>query len=60
MINEISLAMVAGIGLKTVSRVIHSYPTQAEAIRKAGDAYNRTRLSPFLKNLSSRWLAWSR
>jgi pyruvate/2-oxoglutarate dehydrogenase complex dihydrolipoamide dehydrogenase (E3) component len=60
MINEISLAMVAGIGLKTVSQVIHSYPTQAEAIRKAGDAYNRTRLSPFLKALSSRWLAWSR
>ena len=60
MINEISLAMVAGIGLKTVSQVIHSYPTQAEAIRKAGDAYNRARLSPFLKALSSRWLAWSR
>ena len=60
MINEISLAMVAGIGLKTVSQVIHSYPTQAEAIRKAGDAYNRTRLSPTLKALSSRWLAWSR
>ncbi|MEO6057620.1 MAG: FAD-containing oxidoreductase, partial [Gemmatimonadales bacterium] len=60
MINEISLAMVAGIGLKTVSQVIHSYPTQAEAIRKAGDAYTRTRLSPFLKALSRRWLAWSR
>jgi pyruvate/2-oxoglutarate dehydrogenase complex dihydrolipoamide dehydrogenase (E3) component len=60
MINEISLAMVAGIGLKTVSQVIHSYPTQAEAIRKAGDAYTRTRLTPFLKALSSRWLAWSR
>ncbi len=60
MINEISLAMVAGIGLKTISQVIHSYPTQAEAIRKAGDAYNRTRLSPLLKALSRRWLAWSR
>jgi pyruvate/2-oxoglutarate dehydrogenase complex dihydrolipoamide dehydrogenase (E3) component len=60
MINEISLAMVAGIGLKTVSQVIHSYPTQAEAIRKAGDAYNRTRLTPFLKALSRRWLAWTR
>ena len=60
MINEISLAMVAGIGLKTVSQVIHSYPTQAEAIRKAGDAYSRTRLTPFLKSLSRRWLAWSR
>ncbi|MEO8634663.1 MAG: mercuric reductase [Gemmatimonadales bacterium] len=60
MINEISLAMVAGIGLKTVSQVIHSYPTQAEAIRKAGDAYSRTRLSPLLKAFSSRWMAWSR
>ena len=60
MINEISLAMVAGIGLKTVSQVIHSYPTQAEAIRKAGDAYNRARLTPFLKAISRRWLAWSR
>jgi pyruvate/2-oxoglutarate dehydrogenase complex dihydrolipoamide dehydrogenase (E3) component len=60
MINEISLAMVAGIGLKTLSQVIHSYPTQAEAIRKAGDAYNRTRLTPFLKTLSGLWLAWSR
>ena len=60
MINEISLAMVAGIGLKTVSQVIHSYPTQAEAIRKAGDAYSRTRLTPFLKSISRHWLAWSR
>jgi pyruvate/2-oxoglutarate dehydrogenase complex dihydrolipoamide dehydrogenase (E3) component len=60
MINEISLAMVAGIGLKTVSQVIHSYPTQAEAIRKAGDAYNRTRLTPFLRALSRRWLTWTR
>jgi pyruvate/2-oxoglutarate dehydrogenase complex dihydrolipoamide dehydrogenase (E3) component len=60
MINEISLAMVAGIDLRTVSQVIHSYPTQAEAIRKASDACNRTRRSPFLKRLHSRWLAWSR
>ena len=60
MINEISLAMVAGIGLKTISQVIHSYPTQAEAIRKAADAYARTRLTPFLKRITTRWLAWSR
>ena len=60
MINEISLAMVAGIGLKTLSQVIHSYPTQAEAIRQAGEAYNRTRLTPLLRAISGRWLAWSR
>jgi pyruvate/2-oxoglutarate dehydrogenase complex dihydrolipoamide dehydrogenase (E3) component len=38
MINGISLAMVAGIGLHTVADVIHAYPTQAEAIRQAANA----------------------
>lgn len=54
MINEITLAMVAGIGLGTLSRVIHAYPTQAEAIRKAADAYQRTRLTPWIQA----WLRW--
>jgi hypothetical protein len=45
MINEITLAMVAGIGLRTLARVIHAYPTQAEAIRDAAIAYERTRVS---------------
>jgi pyruvate/2-oxoglutarate dehydrogenase complex dihydrolipoamide dehydrogenase (E3) component len=58
MINEITLAMVAGIGLRVLARVIHAYPTQAEAIRKAADAYNRTRLTPTLRSLLRRWLAW--
>ncbi len=56
MINGISLAMVAGIGLRTLARVIHTYPTQAEAIKKAADAYTRTRLSPLLGWLSRKWL----
>jgi pyruvate/2-oxoglutarate dehydrogenase complex dihydrolipoamide dehydrogenase (E3) component len=43
MISEITLAMVARVGLGTLARVIHAYPTQAEAIRKAADAYVRTR-----------------
>ena len=45
MISEITLAMVSGAGLGTLAKTIHPYPTQAEIIRKAGDAYNRTRLS---------------
>ncbi len=51
MINEITLAMVAGKGLGTIARTIHPYPTQADVIRKAGDAYNRTRLTPFVRRL---------
>ena len=46
MINEITLAMVAGIGLRTLSRVIHAYPTQAEAIKKAADACSRSLAKP--------------
>jgi pyruvate/2-oxoglutarate dehydrogenase complex dihydrolipoamide dehydrogenase (E3) component len=60
MINEITLNMTAKIGLGTLSSVIHPYPTQAEAIRKAGDAYNRTRLTPFVRKLFNSWLAWTR
>jgi len=51
---------VGGIGLSKLADVIHSYPTQAEAIRQTADAYNRTRLTPFVKGLFSRWLAWTR
>jgi pyruvate/2-oxoglutarate dehydrogenase complex dihydrolipoamide dehydrogenase (E3) component len=56
MINGLSLAITSGIGLRAFARVIHAYPTQAEAIKMAADAYNRTRLTPTLKALSRRWL----
>jgi pyruvate/2-oxoglutarate dehydrogenase complex dihydrolipoamide dehydrogenase (E3) component len=56
MINGISLAMVAGVGLRTVARVIHTYPTQAEAIKRAANAYTRTRLSPWLAWLLRQWV----
>jgi pyruvate/2-oxoglutarate dehydrogenase complex dihydrolipoamide dehydrogenase (E3) component len=60
MISELTLAITAGIGLGKISAVIHPYPTQAEAIRQAADAYNRTRLTPRVKALFSKWLAWRR
>jgi pyruvate/2-oxoglutarate dehydrogenase complex dihydrolipoamide dehydrogenase (E3) component len=60
MISEISLAMVGGLGLKTVANVIHPYPTRAEAIKQVADQYNRTRLTPFVKTLMTSWLAVSR
>jgi pyruvate/2-oxoglutarate dehydrogenase complex dihydrolipoamide dehydrogenase (E3) component len=60
MISEITLAMVNNIGLGKIASVIHPYPTQADAIRKAADAYNRTRLTPLVKKLFSQWLNWTR
>ena len=75
MINEITLAMTLnrrvpkwkrvlrlakGVGLTAIGNTIHPYPTQAEAIRRLGDLYNRTRLTPFVKRLFKKWLAWTR
>jgi len=39
MINEVSVAMSAGIGLRDLARVLHTYPAQSEAIRMAAAAY---------------------
>jgi pyruvate/2-oxoglutarate dehydrogenase complex dihydrolipoamide dehydrogenase (E3) component len=60
MISEITLAMTHGLGLKKIGSTIHPYPTQAEAIRKLGDQFSRTRLTPFVKRLFGKWLAWTR
>ncbi|MCS1410493.1 MAG: Mercuric reductase [Verrucomicrobia subdivision 3 bacterium] len=60
MISSFSMAMTQKIGLGAIANVIHPYPTQAEAIRKLGDRYNRTKFTPFVKNLFNKWLAWSR
>jgi len=38
LINNISLAMVAGLGLRRLASVIHAYPTQGEAVRQAAQA----------------------
>ncbi len=60
MLSEITLAIVGNLGLKTLSNVIHLYPTQAEAIKQSADLYNRSRLTPFIKGLFTKWLAWRR
>ncbi len=60
MIGEFSLAMTQGIGLGALANAIHPYPTQVEAVRKVGDLYNRTRLTPFVKRMFERWLRWTR
>ncbi|MDP1561386.1 MAG: mercuric reductase [Pirellulaceae bacterium] len=56
MIGEIVMAMKHRIGLGKISAVIHPYPTQAEAIRKLGDQFNRTKLTPTVKWLFNKWL----
>ena len=60
MISEVTVAMMAGAGLKTFAETIHPYPTQAEVLKRAGDTFNRGRLTPFVKRMFERLLAWRR
>jgi pyruvate/2-oxoglutarate dehydrogenase complex dihydrolipoamide dehydrogenase (E3) component len=58
MISEVTLAMTVGLGLGEIAKTIHPYPTQAEAIRKIADAYNRTRLTPRRRAILEKWFRW--
>jgi len=60
MINELTLAMVAKQSVGILSSTIHSYPTQAEVLRKIGDGYMRAKLTPTVKKVFAHWLAWRR
>lgn len=60
MISEVTLAMVAGVGLGTIAKAIHPYPTTADVIRKTGDAFNKTRFTPRVAGLFEKILRWRR
>mmetsp|Transcript_21277 Transcript_21277/g.30773 ORF Transcript_21277/g.30773 Transcript_21277/m.30773 type:complete len:665 (-) Transcript_21277:99-2093(-) len=51
MISEITTAMHAGMGLASLSSVIHPYPTRADAIRNIGDQYNRSKLTVSVRKM---------
>lgn len=52
--------MTHGLGLGKIAGTIYPYPNRAEAGRKTGDFYNRTRLTPLVKKLFAWWLGWIR
>jgi hypothetical protein len=60
MLSELTLAIAGGVGQGAVASVIHPYPTQAEAIKKLADAFNRTRLTPRVRRLLSVWFSLTR
>ena len=57
MIGELTLAIVAGVGMRALSRVIHASPVQAGAIKAAADAYCRSQVTPTVKARLLRWFA---
>lgn len=51
MIAEIALAMERGVGLGSLSALVHAYPTMSEGVRGAADAYRRSLLTGWRKRL---------
>ena len=57
-ISEITALMTLRKGLSSLANVLHPYPTQSEIIKKAADAYNRSRLTPGVYKLFKYFLSW--
>jgi pyruvate/2-oxoglutarate dehydrogenase complex dihydrolipoamide dehydrogenase (E3) component len=60
MIGQASDAMAHGATLNDFSSTIYAYPTQVEALRKAGDAYRRMRLTPRVRRAFERYFRFTR
>ncbi len=60
MLGEMVLAMNEGLRIDAVARAIAPYPTQGEVWKRLGDAHQRARLTPSLRQLLRRWFSWTR
>jgi pyruvate/2-oxoglutarate dehydrogenase complex dihydrolipoamide dehydrogenase (E3) component len=60
MIAEIVLAMQNGLGVDKLAGVIHPYPTQSEAVKRAAAGYLRAKLTSRAKQIMKVWFTWRR
>ena len=60
MIGQATDAIRRGATIDDFSSTIYVYPTQVEALRKAGDAYRRTRLTPRVRRSFERYFGLTR
>lgn len=60
LISEVVVAMNHNVSLSKLASDIHPYPTQSEIIKKCGDLYRRTLLTPATARLLSKFLKWRR
>src|SRR3954468_3046653 len=58
MIGLAAHALTHGARLRDLGDTIQPYPTLNNAFRAAGDAYNRTRLTPRVRRLLQRYFRW--
>jgi pyruvate/2-oxoglutarate dehydrogenase complex dihydrolipoamide dehydrogenase (E3) component len=59
-IGEAVLAMTQKLKVGDLSGVIHPYPTQAEAIKRAADLQFRSRLKPWMRRLLEKYFRYRR
>ncbi|MFO0930173.1 MAG: mercuric reductase [Gemmataceae bacterium] len=60
LVSELTALMNAGKGLSVLSRTIHPYPTQADALRRVAIAWRKTQLTGRKKAVLSRFFRWMR
>lgn len=60
LISQVTQAMHLGAGLERLGDMIFPYPSTAEVLRKAADAYRRRKLTPRAKGLFRRFFQVSR
>jgi pyruvate/2-oxoglutarate dehydrogenase complex dihydrolipoamide dehydrogenase (E3) component len=59
-IGTIASVMQSGATLPHLARVVFPYPTLSTALRQAGDAYQRTKLTPAMRRALKYYFRWSR
>ena len=60
LLTYFTLAMTNRKGLASLASAIYPYPTRSELLKKLSGLYLQTKLSPRVKGLLSRILAWRR
>jgi pyruvate/2-oxoglutarate dehydrogenase complex dihydrolipoamide dehydrogenase (E3) component len=60
LIGLVGYAMARGGTLNDLSSTIFPYPTQIDGLRKAGDAYRRTRMTPAVRRAFQRYFRLTR
>lgn len=59
-IAEIVLAMKHNLGVDALTSVIHPYPTQSEAVKRAATGYLKRKLTPRIQRLMAALFRWRR
>lgn len=60
MINQFSVAMEIGAGVKAIARTIHPYPTQAEVNKKVVNLWRKAHFTQRTKYFLTKLFAWMR